>query len=117
VLDQYERRLQRRTAKHVGYPYNLMYDNDALHRFMRYSINNLGDPFVPSNYGVHSREFEVAVVDFFASLWKIEKGEYWGYVTTCGTEGKCALRAASLANRPECIRHSLVPRRLGVSCM
>ena len=51
------------------------------------SINNLGDPFVSSNYGVHSREFERAVIDFFAGLWKIEKCQYWGYVTTCGTEG------------------------------
>eukprot|EP00300_Choanocystis_sp_HF-7_P007865 c15554_g1_i1.p1 GENE.c15554_g1_i1~~c15554_g1_i1.p1 ORF type:complete len:355 (-),score=88.46 c15554_g1_i1:156-1220(-) len=54
---------------------------------MKYSINNLGDPFVTSNYGVHSRQFELSVIDFFAKLWKIEKGEYWGYVTTCGTEG------------------------------
>jgi histidine decarboxylase len=38
--------------------------------FTRYSINDLGDPFVPSNYGVHSRQFERAVVDFFAHLFK-----------------------------------------------
>ena len=50
-------------------------------------INNLGDPFVTSNYAVHSRQFELAVVDFFAKLWKLPKREdYWGYVTTCGTE-------------------------------
>ena len=56
---------------------------------MKYSINNLGDPFVTSNYGVHSRQFEQSVIDFFAKLWKIpNKKDYWGYVTTCGTEGK-----------------------------
>ena len=54
---------------------------------MKYSINNLGDPFVPSNYGVHSRQFEVSVIDFFARLWKMEQNAYWGYVTTSGTEG------------------------------
>jgi len=27
------------------------------------------------------------VIDFFANMWKIDKGDYWGYVTTCGTEG------------------------------
>jgi histidine decarboxylase len=84
----------------------------------RYSINNLGDPFVESNYGVHSRMFEVEVLDFFASIWEIPLKEYnsrkekekkkrkkrknwnsslllfvfpllsyWGYTTTCGTEG------------------------------
>ena len=41
-----------------------------------------------SNYGVHSRQFERSVVDFFANLWGFEsRDDYWGYVTTCGTEG------------------------------
>ena len=42
----------------------------------RYSINNLGDPFVESNYGVHSRTFEVDVLNFFADLWRIPRDEY-----------------------------------------
>jgi histidine decarboxylase len=64
-----------------------MYNHEELYEFMKYSINNLGDPYVTSNYGVHSRQFECSVIDFFAHLWKIEEGDYWGYVTTCGTEG------------------------------
>ena len=55
-----------------------------LYEFMKYSINNLGDPYITSNYGVHSRQFECSVIDFFADLWKMEKDSYWGYVTTCG---------------------------------
>ena len=27
------------------------------------------------------------MLDWFANLWEIEKGEYWGYITTGGTEG------------------------------
>ena len=53
----------------------------------RYSINNLGDPFIESNYGVHSREFEIGVLQWFARLWEIEDDDYWGYITNCGTEG------------------------------
>lgn len=87
ILAAYEKLLQRRSSVHFGYPYNLSYNHAELHEFMKYSINNLGDPFVPSNYGVHSRQFECSVIDFFAKLWKIEKPNYWGYVTTCGTEG------------------------------
>jgi len=87
ILNEYEERLQRRSTRHMGYPYNLTHNSEELARFMRYSINNLGDPFISSNYGVHSRIFEVAVVKFFANLWKAPKDEYWGYVTTCGTEG------------------------------
>jgi len=87
ILAAYDKLLQNKSSNHFGYPYNLKYDHGELHGFMKYTINNLGDPFVSSNYGVHSRPFECAVIDFFAQLWKIEQGDYWGYVTTCGTEG------------------------------
>lgn len=87
ILKAYDNLLKQRSSVHFGYPYNLMYNHEELYQFMKYSINNLGDPFVTSNYGVHSRQFECAVIDFFANLWHIEKDKYWGYVTTCGTEG------------------------------
>jgi len=87
ILQAYDKFLKRRSSVHLGYPYNLMYNHEELYPFMKYSINNLGDPFVASNYGVHSRQFECAVIDFFASLWKIPSDGYWGYITTCGTEG------------------------------
>ena len=63
------------------------FDYGALGQLQHFSINNLGDPFIESNYGVHSREFEVGVLDWFARLWDLEKTEYWGYITNCGTEG------------------------------
>lgn len=87
ILGAYDNLLEQRSSVHFGYPYNLMYNHEELYKFMKYSINNLGDPFITSNYGVHSRQFECAVIDFFADLWNIDPGEYWGYVTTCGTEG------------------------------
>ena len=71
----------------TGYPYNLDFDYGALSQLQHFSINNLGDPFIESNYGVHSRQFEVGVLDWFARLWELEKNEYWGYITNCGTEG------------------------------
>ena len=63
------------------------FDYGALSQLQHFSINNLGDPFIESNYGVHSRQFEVGVLDWFARLWELEKNEYWGYITNCGTEG------------------------------
>lgn len=87
ILDAYEKVIINNSDNHFGYPYNLSYNYEEIFRFMKYSINNLGDPYVESNYGIHSRIFERAVIDFFAELWKIKKDNYWGYVTTCGTEG------------------------------
>ncbi|EXC19910.1 Histidine decarboxylase [Morus notabilis] len=87
VLARYRKTLMERTKHHLGYPYNLDFDYGALAQLQHFSINNLGDPFIESNYGVHSRQFEVGVLDWFARLWEIEKEEYWGYITNCGTEG------------------------------
>ncbi|KAF9601243.1 hypothetical protein IFM89_018353 [Coptis chinensis] len=87
VLARYRKSLEERTKHHLGYPYNLDFDYGALGQLQHFSINNLGDPFIESNYGVHSRQFEVGVLDWFARLWELEKDEYWGYITNCGTEG------------------------------
>lgn len=87
VLEAYERVLASRTYHHLGYPYNLDFDYRALKGLVDYSINNLGDPFIASNYGVHSRPFEVAVLEWFARLWKLREDAFWGYITACGTEG------------------------------
>eukprot|EP01059_Diplonema_ambulator_P003446 TRINITY_DN13135_c0_g1_i1.p1 TRINITY_DN13135_c0_g1~~TRINITY_DN13135_c0_g1_i1.p1 ORF type:complete len:530 (+),score=215.81 TRINITY_DN13135_c0_g1_i1:1357-2946(+) len=87
VLTEYRAYLEDRSKFHFGYPYNLHYDHQEIFDVMQYSINNLGDPFVESNYGVHSRKFELDVLAYFAEMWKIPEGSYWGYVTSCGTEG------------------------------
>ncbi|KAL1198781.1 Serine decarboxylase [Cardamine amara subsp. amara] len=87
VLARYRKTLVERTKNHLGYPYNLDFDYGALGQLQHFSINNLGDPFIESNYGVHSRPFEVGVLDWFARLWEIERDDYWGYITNCGTEG------------------------------
>ena len=42
--------------------------------------------FFLSIFSSYTFQFEVAVIDFFASLWKMEKDSYWGYITTSGTE-------------------------------
>ncbi|TVU32972.1 hypothetical protein EJB05_24740, partial [Eragrostis curvula] len=87
ILARYRRCLAERTKHHLGYPFNLEFDYGALAQLQHFAINNIGDPFIESNYGVHSRQFEVGVLDWFASLWDLETDRYWGYVTTGGTEG------------------------------
>ncbi|GAX74634.1 hypothetical protein CEUSTIGMA_g2082.t1 [Chlamydomonas eustigma] len=87
ILSAYKKKLRHRSNYHMGYPLNQALDYDGLTDLMQFCINNLGDPFIESNYGVHSREFEVGVLNWFAKLWQIEKDEFWGCVTSCGTEG------------------------------
>lgn len=90
ILRDYKGFLTIQSKNHMGYPYNLDFNYSELRELRElreFSINNLGDPFIESNYGVHSRCFEIAVLDWFAQLWKIDREEYWGYITACGTEG------------------------------
>ncbi len=71
----------------IGYPCRGDLDYSELFRFMRYPVNNVGDPFVPSTYRVHTRQIECEVVRWFARLTHAPEDNYWGYVTNGGTEG------------------------------
>ena len=71
----------------IGYPVNLDYDYSALSGFLNYSINNVGDPFIESNYKVSSHKFEREILKYFGRLYKIKSSELWGYITNGGTEG------------------------------
>lgn len=46
ILDEYHEKLEDRTRYHLGYPYNLDFNMDELAFLQKYSINNLGDPWV-----------------------------------------------------------------------
>lgn len=63
VLAKYRQSLMEITKHHLRYPYNLDFDYGALAHLQHFSINNLGDPFIERNYRVHSRQFEVGVLD------------------------------------------------------
>ncbi|MCL7038428.1 hypothetical protein MKW94_009872 [Papaver nudicaule] len=87
ILEMYESSLVERTKHHLGYPVHVYVKYGALSNLQHFCINNCGNPFTESIHGIHSRQFEVGVLDWFARLWGIEKDEYWGYVTNGGTEG------------------------------
>ena len=84
----YFEKLRALHSKDLGYPYNLDFDMRFATEGLSLLINNLGDPYIPSNYASDSRIYEQAVIEFFLKLWRFE-GE-WGYVTSSGTEGNLA---------------------------
>ncbi len=86
-LDSLQQALEETSQRQAGYPANLVYDYSALTPFLRYSLNNIGDPFHESNYQVNTRDIEREVVAAFADLVRLPREEAWGYVTSGGTEG------------------------------
>ncbi len=80
-------RIENRTERFLGYPVSKDFDYRELFEFLKYPLNNLGDPFTPSTWKVDTREFEREVIEFMAALFRAEPDNYWGYVTNGGSEG------------------------------
>ena len=86
-LDELLRNFEAEAAVQVGYPTNQDYDYTELLPFLRYSANNIGDPFQGSNYRLNTHEIEREVITRFADLMRLDRDQAWGYVTSGGTEG------------------------------
>lgn len=80
-------RIENNTERFLGYPVSKDFNYKDLIEFLKYPLNNLGDPFTASTWKVDTREFECEVIDFMASLFRAEADNYWGYVTNGGSEG------------------------------
>lgn len=60
---------------------------------------------------MHSREFEVGVLHWFARLWEIEPADMWGYITNCGTEGNLHGILVGRENLPDGVLYCSKVRR------
>ncbi|MBO8198547.1 histidine decarboxylase [Streptomyces smyrnaeus] len=70
----------------VGFPVNLDFDYRDLAQYLAVHGNNAGSPCASTDYHLHSKYFERAVVDFFAQLAGAPAGGAFGYMTNGGTE-------------------------------
>ncbi|KAL0312152.1 UNVERIFIED_CONTAM: Serine decarboxylase [Sesamum radiatum] len=87
TVTKFQEHLRERVSYYLGYPANHSCSHYLnLSTLLQFNMNNVGDPFKESDHGLHSKKFEVGVLDWFAGLWGIDKDEYWGYVTNGGTE-------------------------------
>ena len=86
-LNKLEETISQEKKMFLGYPCNAAFDYSELYRFLSYPLNNIGDPYLDSNYHLNTHEFELEVLEIFEELTQANKGETWGYVTNGGTEG------------------------------
>lgn len=93
-LDALFDHLRERSPRSIGYPCSGDFDYGPLHRFLDFSLNNVGDPFSGSNYQLNTHGIEREVLADFARLAGFRDEEidgderaFWGYVTHGGTEG------------------------------
>ncbi len=75
-----------RSAHYLGFPNSRIFDHHALAPFLKFNINNIGDPFHP-NAGINTCNLEREVINFFGELLGLPREQGWGYITNGGTEG------------------------------
>jgi histidine decarboxylase len=85
ILQHFQQWIAQRSQFYAGYPDNLEYDYEQLRSFFQFSLINAGDPFAQTDWDLHSKEFEQQCIEWFAQLYELQ--DYWGYVTSGGTEG------------------------------
>ncbi|NOY62823.1 MAG: histidine decarboxylase [Gammaproteobacteria bacterium] len=86
-LDKLMNHLQEAAETFLGYPCNRTFDYSALYPFLGLPINNVGDPFMPSVFGLNTHALEREVLDIFKSYTHAPSDSFWGYITNGGTEG------------------------------
>ncbi len=86
-LDALYQEFQKESEHFLGYPCNSVFDYSPLYRFLEFSLNNAGDPYLPSNYHLNTHELECEVIGIFQHLTQAPAGSTWGYITNGGTEG------------------------------
>lgn len=79
--------LREASGRFLGYPTNLDVDYMELAEFFEFSLNNVGDPFQESHTKLHTLDIEREVIDTFAWMAEAKAEDYWGYMTSGGTEG------------------------------
>lgn len=79
--------MERQAETFVGYPCSQDFDYSEITPLLKFSLNNIGDPFGESIYRENTFAFEREVVAFFQKHLRAPASETWGYTTAGGTEG------------------------------
>lgn len=80
-------KIQQRAKTYIGYPAGVDFDYTELYPFLRFNLNNVGDPAIETSVDMHTKAFEQEVISFFAELFNAPANNWWGYVTNGGSEG------------------------------
>lgn len=82
-----EQQFKQDSITSLGYPCNRGFDYESLIPFLKFHINNAGDPYYDSRCKVHTHHQEIEVIEYFINLMGGNTIEHWGYITNGSTEG------------------------------
>lgn len=87
VIEKLYEKIKLKSETEMGYPVAVDFDYSPLYPFLQFPLNNVGDPFIEATYAMSSRKMETEVLEFFAKLFRAEENNWWGYITSGGSEG------------------------------
>lgn len=94
-VKKYQNKFLKMRNTMFGYPAN-MEEYSAVEKYLRekeatlYLINNCGGPnpkLDRGNYGIDTKEIEMNIISLFCKNMNVNPDDYWGYITSGGTEG------------------------------
>lgn len=92
-LDQWAETMVQNHLNQLGYPVNQnshldgFYEWYIANRLDRVVMNNAGSPFDVTSSLLSSHKFEREVLKFFAPLYGFDDNDFWGMVSSSGTDG------------------------------
>lgn len=84
-LDALKALFTEQSARYIGFPNSRLLSFEELSSFLRFNINNIGDPYHP-NSGINTCLFEQEVIGFWAEQFHLDPAAAWGYITSGSTE-------------------------------
>lgn len=73
------------SAHYIGFPNSRILSFEELGAFLKFNINNIGDPYHP-NDGINTCLLEQEVIAFWADQFHLDQESAWGYISGGSTE-------------------------------
>ena len=84
-LNELYSRFLEQSAHYIGFPNSRILSFEELGAFLKFNINNIGDPFHP-NDGINTCLLEQEVIAFWADKFHLDPELAWGYLSGGSTE-------------------------------
>jgi histidine decarboxylase len=70
ALAKFDKYLDERKPNFLGFQADQAFDyKEVLAKYLKFQINNLGDPFESGSFTINSKKIEQAVLDYYDKLW------------------------------------------------
>lgn len=100
ALEQMHQRLIDASNHYVGFPNSRIFSYSTLAKFLKFNINNIGDPYHP-NSGMNTCDQEVELINFFSKMFKLCESEAWGSATNGSSESTLFAMLAARERFPD----------------